>query len=337
MRALQKSLLGGCLLLAINLSLTAGPGGSQAPPLIACDAGRIRWSELSFGAKNILASVKVSVRLESLLETEVRTSLLESPRGVPVQSSSPMVYSLSVDKSVDPIFRPIVKSSNRVWFDPQQGAVLGRIRLRRGKDDFQKKYRFTEQGVFRHRREPKNKKEATLSPQQWTDTRDTFYHHDPDPPGCACITERSVLIYLVSAAALTPNAAPQSLCVFGIRQLHRVSLRARGIHTLTVDYIEKSQQTDTRRKGTVEALKIVIEARPMESNLNDPEDFSILGLHKDIVFFIDARSRLPLQISGHIPGVGRVDLKLDEVRIRRGGREKSQAGEDAKTVKAGFD
>ena len=75
----------------------------------------------------------------------------------------------------------------------------------------------------------------------------------------------------------------------------------------------------------------------MESNLNDPEDFSILGLHKDIVFFIDARSRLPLQISGHIPGVGRVDLKLDEVRIRRGGREKSQAGEEPKMVKAGFD
>ena len=72
------------------------------------------------------------------------------------------------------IFRPIVISSNRVWFDPQQGAVLGRIRSRRGQNDYQKKYRFTEQGVFRHRREPKNKKEAALSAQQWTDTKDAF-------------------------------------------------------------------------------------------------------------------------------------------------------------------
>ena len=333
MRALKKSLLGGCLLLVINLSLTASSSWSQAAPLIACDAGRIRWSELAFGAKNILASVNVSVRLESLPETEVRTSLLASPKGVPVQSSSPMVYSLSLDKSVDPIFRQIVKSSNRVWFDPQQGAVLGRIRLRRGKDDFQKKYRFTEQGVFRHRREPKNKKEATLSPEQWTDTKDTFYPYDPDHLGCAYITERSVLIYLVSAASLAPNAEPQSLCVFGLRRLHRVSLRAQGIHSLKVNYIEKDQQTETRQKGTIEALKIAIETRPMESNLNDSEDFSILGLHKDIAIFIDPISRIPLQISGHIPGVGQADLKLDEVRIRRGSREKSQVDETSKIVK----
>ena len=114
MIALKKSLLGGCLLLVINLSLTANSSGSQASPLTACDAGRIQWSELAFGAKNILASVNVSVRLASLPETEAGTSLLISPRGVPVQSSSPLVYALSLDKSVDPIFRPIVKSSNRV-------------------------------------------------------------------------------------------------------------------------------------------------------------------------------------------------------------------------------
>ena len=313
-----KSMLFGCLLLVINFGLTDNSVWSQSSALNAYDAGRVRWSGLAFSAKNILAAVKVNVQLEPLTETEVRTSLLASPRGVPVQSSSPRIYSLSLNKSVDSIFRPDVKTLNQVWLDPKQGAVLGRIRLRRGKDDFEKKYRFTEQGVFRHRREPKNKKEATLSPEQWTDTKDTFYPYDPDHLGCAYITERSVLIYLVSAASLTPNAEPQSLCVFGLRRLHRVSLRAQGIHSLKVNYIEKDQQTETHQKGTIEALKIAIETRPMESNLNDSEDFSILGLQKDIVIFIDAISHLPLQISGHIPGVGKVDLKLNEVRVRRG-------------------
>ena len=328
-----KSILFGCLLLVINFGLTDNPVWSQSSALNACDAGQVRWSGLAFSAKNILAAVKVNVQLDPLTETEVRTSLLASPRGVPVQLSSSKVYRLSFSKSVDSIFRPDVKTLNQVWLDPKQGAVLGRIRLRRGKDDFQKKYRFTEQGVFRHRREPKNKKEATLSPEQWTDTKDTFYPYDPDHLGCAYITERSVLIYLVSAASLAPNAEPQSLCVFGLRRLHRVSLRAQGIHSLKVNYIEKDQQTETRQKGTIEALKIAIETRPMESNLNDSEDFSILGLHKDIVIFIDARSHLPLQISGHIPGVGQADLKLDEVRIRRGSREKSQVDETSKIVK----
>jgi len=329
----KKSILFGCLLLVINLGLTAHSGWSQSSPLIACDAGLARWSDLSFSAENILAAVDVHVHLGSLPETEVQTALPASPRGVPVQSSSPRVYSLSLNKSVDPIFRPVVTSSNRVWFDPQTGMVLGRIRLRRGKDDFQKKYRFTEQGVFRHRKEPKNKKEATLSPEQWTDTKDTFYPYDPDHLGCAYITERSVLIYLVSAAALTPNAESQSLCVFGLRRLHRVSLRAQGIHSLKVNYIEKDQQTETRQKGTVEALKIAIETRPMESSLNDSEDFSILGLHKDIAIFIDPISGRPLQISGYIPGVGKTDLKLNEVRVGRGSREKSQAHENSESVK----
>ena len=328
-----KSMLFGCLLLVINFGLTDNLVWSQSSALNAYDAGQVRWSGLAFSAKNILAAVKVNVQLDPLTETEVRTSLLASPRGVPVQLSSSKVYRLSFSKSVDSIFRPDVKTLNQVWLDPKQGAVLGRIRLRRGKDDFQKKYRFTEQGVFRHRREPKNKKEATLSPEQWTDTKDTFYPYDPDHLGCAYITERSVLIYLVSAASLAPNAEPQSLCVFGLRRLHRVSLRAQGIHSLKVNYIEKDQQTETRQKGTIEALKIAIETRPMESNLNDSEDFSILGLHKDIVIFIDARSHLPLQISGHIPGVGQADLKLDEVRIRRGSREKSQVDETSKIVK----
>ncbi len=333
----KKSFLFGCLLLVINLGLTAHSGWSQSSPLIACDAGRVRWSDLSFGAKNILAAVDVIVHLGSSPETEVQTALPASPRGVPVQSSSSMVYHLSLSNSVDPIFRPAVKSSNLVWFDPQQGAVLGRIRFRRGKDDFEKKYRFTDQGVFRHRREPKNKMEVKLPPEQWTDTKDTFYPHDPNHLGCDYISERLVLIYLVSAAALTPNTEPLSLCVFGIRQLHRVSLRAQGLHSLKVNYIEKDQQNETRRKGTVEALKIEIEARPMVSNLSDSEDFSILGLHKDIAIFIDPRSRIPLQISGYIPGVGKADLKLNEVRVRRGSPEKSQAHEKSESIKKSSD
>ncbi|MEE4266142.1 MAG: hypothetical protein V2I56_25875 [Desulfobacteraceae bacterium] len=329
----KKSFLFGCLVLVINLGLTVHPGGSQSSPLIDCDAGRVRWSDLSFSANNFLAAVDVDVHLGSLSETEVQTALPASPRGVPVQSSSSMVYHLSLSNSVDPIFRPAVKSSHLVWFDPQQGAVLGRIRFRRGKDDFEKKYRFTEQGVFRHQREPKNKQEALLPPEQWTDIKDTFYPHDPDRLGCAYISERLVLMYLVSAAALTPDTEPLSVCVFGIRQLHRVSLRAQGLHSLEVNYIEKDQQTAIRRTGVVEAIKIEIEARPMESSSNVSEDFSILGLHKDIAIFIDPISRIPLQISGYIPGVGQADLKLNEARVRHGNREKSQAHENSERTK----
>ena len=43
-------------------------------------------------------------------------------------------------------------ASYQVWFDPDDATAFGRTRLRQGKDDFKKIYRFTQQGVFRHRR-----------------------------------------------------------------------------------------------------------------------------------------------------------------------------------------
>ena len=70
----------------------------------------------------------------------------------------------------------------------------------------------------------------------------------------------------------------------------------------------------------------------MESNLNDTEDFSVLGLHQDIVIFIDAKSRLPLQISGFVLGVGSVDLKLNGARVLRGSRASGQGHTDSKAL-----
>jgi hypothetical protein len=41
-----------------------------------------------------------------------------------------------------------------------------------------------------------------------------------------------------------------------------------------------------------------------------------MGLHKEIVIYIDPVSRLPLQISGNTPAAGRTDLKLRQVKLR---------------------
>jgi hypothetical protein len=95
-----------------------------------------------------------------------------------------------------------------------------------------------------------------------------------------------------------------------------VQLKSAGIHSVKIDYIEKKLQTKHHRQGDVKTHKILLETKPLESNLEKVENFSFLGILKNIAFFIDPTSKLPIQISGEIPRAGSVTLKLHEVQLR---------------------
>jgi len=304
-----------CLGLLLWLVAWAGSAPAESFSRLELDAERVVWDELLLQAKKFTATLNVQIRLASLPAADAQGALPKSPRGTPVQPSGPRLCHLILNMGIDATFRDHVQILNEVWFDPRTAAVLGRIRLRQGQDDFKKTYRFTRQGVFRHRREPLNKKEIPLEPEKWTDIKDTFYAYDLARMGCPQVSERLALLYLLSAADLSENSGPLSLCVFGKRQLHRVTLRPQGLYPLTVDYLEKTVKNQVRKEGPVKALKIVVETRPMDSDLKADEDFSLLGLHKEIIIYLDPVSRVPLQISGNTPAAGRTDLNLRQVRL----------------------
>jgi hypothetical protein len=242
--------------------------------------------------------------------------LLASPKGMPIKPKTPQATEMTINTTIDPRFRSPVKIYNRIWFNPTDASALGRVRLRRGEDDFKKIYRFTEQGVFRHRIEPKDRGEARLEPDKWTDIKDTFYPYDINQLNCAGVSERSVLIYILSAIAISKSNTPLTLCIFGKRQLHRIQLRKEGILPVKSNYIVKNRQVETRKEGTVRALKFTITAQPIESQLEDAENFSFLGFHKDITIYVEPTLGLPIRASGIIPTIGKADLKLREVRLK---------------------
>jgi hypothetical protein len=97
-------------------------------------------------------------------------------------------------------------------------------------------------------------------------------------------------------------------------------MRVEGLQTLEVDYSENREEGEVRKKGKVDGLRIILEAQPLQSDPKNAENFSFLGFHKDITIDIDPQLRIPLQVSGRIPTVGAVALKLSGVRIR-GNRE----------------
>ena len=297
-------------------SIYAGAAHAQTPARSLYDPGRIPWTALSFQAKNFWVKVSTDIHFVSLPAAEIEALLLSSPKGDPIKPRTPQLSQMTINTLIDPTFRSPVSIYNRIWFNPKDASALGRIRLRRGEDDFKKIYRFTRQGVFRHHIEPKDKKEASLAPENWTDAGDNFYAYDPARLGCSEITERSLPIYILSAADLSQIDKPISLCVFGKRQLHHVQLRKEGKQRIKADYFEKSAAKSVRIEKEVQALKIAIDAEPMESDLNEVENFSFLGIHKNIAVFIDPDTFTPIRVTGTIPTIGEVELNLFEAELK---------------------
>ncbi len=318
MRIRKKLLLFVLFFLAISLTGFSNSTRAQSYSQIELDPKRVPWTQLSYRIKNFSAEVDVQVQLESLPAAEVEAALIKSPQGVPIKAWRPESNRITVHYMVDYIFKSPIKTINQVWFNPKDATALGRIRLRRGKADFKKVYRFTQQGVFRHQREPKDQQENSKQPEKWTDVKDSFYAYDLDQLGCPNVTERLVLIYIASASAaeISKNMQPLSFCVFGRRQLFHVRLKPEGFHSLKIDFIEAKQQGEIRRRGEVEALKIALETQPLASDLKKVEDFSFLGFQEDIAIFIDPVSGLPIQLSGKISMAGNQTIKLHKVRLR---------------------
>jgi hypothetical protein len=292
---------------------------ADAQPIshLKLDASQVAWTRLSFYAKNFWVEVSTDIQMKSLPASDLAAVLLASPKGMPIKPQPPQINEMTINTIIDPRFRSPVKIYNRIWFNPTDASAIGRIRLRRGEDDFKKMYRFTEQGVFRHRIEPTDKEEARLEPDKWTDIKDTFYPYDINQLNCPGVSERSVLIYILSAAAISKSNQPLTICIFGKRQLHRVQLRKEGTLPIKINYIEKNRQVEMRKEGTVKALRFAITAEPIESHVEDAENFSFLGFHKDITIYIEPSSGLPIQASGIIPTIGKADLKLREVYLKQ--------------------
>ncbi len=305
-----------CLTILLGFLALISSAQAQTGFHLDLEPQQVPWSQLSFHAKNFWVEVSTDIQMKSLRASDLDAVLLKSPKGISIKPKTSQINEMTINTIIDPRFRSPVKINNHIWFNPADASALGRIRLRRGENDFKKMYRFTDQGVFRHRIEPKDKKEASLEPEQWTDIKDVFYPYAPDRLGCAAITERSLLVYILSATSPVNSIEPISLCVFGKRQLHRVQFRKEGVRPIHVQYIEKNLMGKTRKKeGTLKALKIAITAKPINSGQEEAENFSLFGLQKNLAIYIDPSSSLPIQFSGVIPSIGNADLKLNRVQF----------------------
>ena len=302
-----------CLLIFSSFGWHSISGVEKTAFAFEIDADKVLWNHLSYRAKSIFGKVTTDVRLLAVPVEEVADLLITDPAGEALQPSGATVFTLTVYSNINPLFGSEEILKTQSWFDPDGAGALQRVRLRQGKDKWQKSYRFTKMGVFRLRKKPKDSREENLTLDQWTKIRNHFYLYGDKGLGCPQILEPASLLYIVSAIDLTLTKKPLNLCVFNKKQLHQIKVSVDGPRRLKVNYLEKSGTRQTRRDHAIDAIKISFQSRPLAPEDQEPEEFSFLGLKGDFDIFIDKATRLPVQVSDKISTFGKVDIKLEEV------------------------
>lgn len=311
-------LLAIVLACAVSLAATGffnAFGAVKSSQALEPTAGQVLWKHLSYRGKHFLGKVETVVSLADLPAEEAQGLLISIPEGSPLQALTTHLMVIDVQSVADPLFGANNLTGSRAWFTPGDAAALQRIRSRKGDDIWQNTYRFAEKGVYRLRKKPGGVDEKKLAPEHWTKIKASFYPYQDRGSGSQTVLEPTVLLYLVSALDFMKPTAPRSLYVFDRKQLHQVQVHVDGLQRLKVSYIEKNPGKDIRREGMIDTVKISFKPRALVPRDEQPEDFSFLGLKGNFEIYIDAATRIPVQVSGQISGIGTVQIRLQTVEF----------------------
>ena len=277
------------------------------------------WKSLHFSASKWLNRVDTRIDLETVDTAAAIANAPESDRGSPVEASTDRIGRIRIRTTIDPVAGATVELDKKFWFDPLDKSVLFGESSRVGQEGYLRRFRFTSEGVFRFRREPRSPQEAARPPLDWSDTKESFYAYDPQKWGFSQVVEPGVLIYLIGTIDLDAEADQVSsiaFCVFHKRQLFRVSFQHAGTQALDVDYLVRAAGREAIRVNKRTSLvKLALAATPLGDYQGEVEDFSFLGFKKEVMLFFDAAKRLPVLISGQMPTIGRAELRLTAVEL----------------------
>ncbi|MEJ2286682.1 MAG: hypothetical protein P8X85_24175 [Desulfobacterales bacterium] len=276
---------------------------------------QVLWKHLSYRGSHFLGDAATEVSLTDVPAAEVRKQLIAAPEGRPLEAAACTVMVIDVQSTVDPLLGATDLSGSRAWLMSDNAAALQRIRSRHGDDIWQNTYRFTESGVYRIRKKPARADEKQLAPQHWTRIKESFYPYPLQIPEAQAVTEPTGLLYLISALDLGPQAAARSLYIFDRKQLHEVKVQVNGSQRLKVSYVEKDSNREIKRQGMVDAIKIAFQPRALAPHGEQPETFSFMGLKGEFEIYVDAASRIPVQVSGQISKIGKIHIRLQSVEF----------------------
>lgn len=298
--------------IALLLGLLAGPAEAAAAgddTAAVFVPGRVGWTALEFSASKFLMSAKARVEVRTRPATEIAADWLTPGSGcalAPGDQVLEMAYGASGAGR---------DSTTTLWLDPTSGAALQRTQRSDGSRPRHRVYRYTDSGAWHRTHWPASAAEEKLPPDQWTERSEGLRPYPAEAAG-RVITEPTALVWLVAAADLSRPGETLEILSFSRRHVHRVLVTVTGTRTVTVDYLESAGGTEQRKKGSVQAVRVLIRGTPLKDEGGEDDEFELLGLRGDIELLLEPRSRVTLALGGKAPVVGQIAMKLQRLTLR---------------------
>jgi hypothetical protein len=127
--------------------------------------------------------------------------------------------------------------------------------------------------------------------------------------------EPTGLLYLAANLDIRSQAGSRKLYVFDRKQLHEVAVQVQEPRRLQVSYVEKSNGKEIQREGWTDTVKISFKPRALTAKADQPEEFSFMGLVGDFEIDLDPVTGIPLQVSGKLSGIGKIQIRLQKVEF----------------------
>lgn len=294
------------MLLALAVSVIADAEGLDFDP------SRIPWEELDFRAKKLGVVATTDVRLKTVAPSQATSALIEPGGAEGVKVDDSQVVLLGIGSRLMGL-----DSEVNIWLNPdgsalQRNQISTSNKVKRNRD---KTNRYTPRGVYSLVRRP-TESEVGRPSNEWSAVTDRF-HGFPDALGADdAVTEPAALFYILSAANLKQPGDKTRFYSFSKKTVLRVELVVEEISRIKVEYDEISKQGGKRTiQGEVDALRISVGGAPVGPEAAK-SDFQFLGLHGDIELFLDRQTRVLLQATGRINGLGKGRVRLQRAVLK---------------------
>jgi hypothetical protein len=295
----------GSAAVVLLFGFAPGPAAAGEPSPVSLDPQRVAWKALGYTAHKLGISATVEVRLYDGQAVPGGV-----PRDGPVSATGDHTEILLESTS---------RLLGRTFLAHEHvSAVLAGAReiidTETGARNHRKTYTLAPRGFLFELVEPAGDSEILLPPDRWTRQERSFEPYPRSLPGGAVVTGPVGLLYAASAGRL---AAPgDSMAIYVLVQTHveRVTVAVDGIETAEIDFEESSGKDVRGVRGQIEALRLVVRSQPVDPTMSSA--FRLFGLEGDIEILWDAARRLPVEISGQLRMLGRIQVRLASVTLR---------------------
>ncbi len=272
----------------------------------------VNWTDLTFQGSKFSTDIKVHMQLDSMHKVSDNTSRREVGLEIghcPAPPENSML--LTVSSSARGVFFAESQYEEKIFFDEATFHPYQRVRLNNGKKKWTKNYCWEQTGVRRQNVQPVDSHEDNQFADKWTARSTSFYEYPKEVGECKTISDPSLLFYILSARSLDRPQEDVKICMFGKKQLHRITISQVESSPLKVSYRNRSSSDKTAVQEQLVPFVFSITTETFAPPGKKPETFSFFGLNKDIHISLDPTKNFPLRVSG-TSSIGKLTLDLSE-------------------------